>query len=157
MQLSGLITRLIDCFYFPIFRKFLPLQTFRYAVCGGGNMCLDLVLYFIVFHFLLNESNLSLGFVVISPHIAALLIVFPITFFNGFLLNKYIAFSESTLRTSAQLVRYVLSVFGAILINYACMKLFVDVLAFYPTPSKALTTGISIVYSYLMQKYFAFK
>ena len=37
------------------------------------------------------------------------------------------------------------------------MKLFVDLLRFYPTPSNALTKGISIVYSYLMQKHFSFR
>lgn len=157
MRFFQLITRIIDWFYFPVFRKYVPLQTFRYAACGGANMVLDLLLYYVVFHFLVNESNLDLGLIVISPHIAALLIVFPITFFNGFVLNKFIAFNTSYLKTSTQLVRYVLSVAGAIVLNYICMKIFVEALSFYPTPSKALTTAVSVVYSYLMQKYFTFR
>lgn len=156
MRIATLISQLIDLFYLPILQRFIPKQTFRYAACGAGNMLLDLVLYFLVFHLALHDNNLNLGLVVISPHIAAMFIVFPITFFNGFWLNKYVTFTESKLRTKTQLFRYLLSVIGSILINYVALKIFVEQWGIYPTPSKAITTLISIVYSYLMQKYFSF-
>lgn len=157
MTISKILTRVIDYFYLPFIRRLIPIQTFRYAACGGSNMVLDLLLYYIIFHYVLCEQNLDLGFVVLSAHIAALFIVFPITFFNGFWLNKYIAFRYSPLRSSTQLFRYMLSVAGAVVVNYLCMKLLVDVMQFYPTPSKAATTLISIAYSYVMQKYFTFR
>lgn len=157
MKPSQLITKIIDFFYVPPIRGVVPIQTFRYGVCGGANMVLDLLFYYIIFHFVLREQNMDLGFVVLSAHIAALFIVFPITFFNGFWLNKNIAFRYSPLRGSTQLLRYMLSVAGAIVVNYLCMKLFVDGFRFFPTPSKALTTLISIAYSYAMQKYFTFR
>ncbi|MCD8103125.1 MAG: GtrA family protein [Alistipes sp.] len=150
------LTGAIDFFYKP-FRRFLPLQTFRYGMSGGLNLVLDTVLYFIAFHYIFHKQFLDLGFVVVSPHIAALCVVFPITFFNGFLLNKYVAFRMSPVRGRVQLFRYGLSVSGALIANYALMKLFVETIHFYPTPSKAMINVIVTVYSYLMQKYFTFR
>lgn len=135
----------------------MPLKTYRYAVCGGSNLLLDILLYFLVYHFAVQKEDLDLGFLVLSPHIAALFIVFPITFFTGFLLNKFIAFAESTLQSKTQLRRYLMVTAGAIFLNYLLMKLFVDVLDFYPTPSKILTTALSVVYSYTLQSKYSFK
>lgn len=155
--ISALLTKIIDYLYITPLRKWMPLQTFRYAACGALNMALDTVFYFISYHYIFNERNFDLGFIVISPHIAALCLVFPITFFNGFLLNKYVAFKESPLRGRIQLFRYGLSVVGALAMNYALMKIFVETLNIFPTPSKILTTGITVIYSYLVQKYFTFR
>ena len=135
----------------------MPLKTYRYAVCGGSNLLLDILLYFIVYHFVLVKEDLDLGFIVLSPHIAALFIVFPITLLTGFLLNKFIAFSESTLQSKTQLRRYIMVTAGAIVLNYLLMKLFVDVMDFYPTPAKVLTTGLSVIYSYNLQSRYSFK
>ncbi|HIW19606.1 MAG TPA: GtrA family protein [Candidatus Alistipes pullicola] len=153
------LTRLIDRFYFPFLRRWVPLQTFRYAVCGGTNMAFDLFLYFILYNFVLEkEGVVHFGnLFAISSYNVAWMIVFPITFFTGFWLNRHVAFHSSPLKGHVQLFRYLLSVCGSILLNYLCMKLFVDLLRFYPTPSNALTKGISIVYSYLMQKHFSFR
>lgn len=158
MTFARRLTRLIDFFYLKPLRNLLPLQTFRYAVCGGANMGLDLLLYFVLYNFVLDKQIVRIGNIVaVSPHIAAFLIVFPVTFFTGFWLNRHIAFHGSPLRGRVQLFRYLLSVGGSILLNYLCLKLFVEVIGLYPTPSKAVTTAISVVYSYTMQKYFSFK
>ncbi|NLR93674.1 MULTISPECIES: GtrA family protein [Flammeovirga] len=148
--------QLIDLFYF-IFKPFMPLKTYRYAVCGGGNLVLDIVLYFLVFHYGVDEHNLDLEFVTVSPHIAALFIVYPITLTTGFLLQKYITFQDSDLRGRVQFFRYFQISVGAIIINYFLMKLFVDVCGFYPTPSKMLTIAVSVVYSYISQNLYSFK
>ena len=155
-KIRNLINRIIDWFY-PPFSRFIPIETFRYAASGGANMVLDIILYFLVFHFALHERNLDLGLVVISPHIAAFLIVFPITFTTGFMLAKYITFTQSPLRGKKQLFRYGLSVGGSILLNYILLKFFVEYMHIYPTPSKMLTTVIVVIYSYLAQKFFTFK
>jgi putative flippase GtrA len=99
----------------------------------------------------------DLRIVVISPYIAAFLIVFPITFFTGFLLAKYITFTNSEIRGRIQLIRYVISVSGSILLNYIFLKLFVELVGFWPTLSKIVTTGIVVIYSYFAQKFFTFK
>jgi len=135
----------------------MPLKTYRYAVCGGGNLVLDLLLYAIFYNFIFQKHNVDLGFITFSPHIASLFIVFPITFFTGFLLNKYITFEDSNIKGSTQLIRYWLVAIGAMIISYFCMKLFVEVFGIYPTPSKAITIAITVVYSYILQSTYSFK
>lgn len=156
MSVRNLLISLIDIFYF-LFKKFMPIHTYRYAVCGGGNLVLDIFLYFIFYNFVFQKENVDLGLFVFSPHIAAFAFVFPITFITGFALNKYITFSSSELRGKVQLFRYFIVTVGAILINYFFIKFFVEVLGLYPTPSKIVTTVIAVIYSFLLQKNFTFK
>ena len=157
MSLTSLITKVIDIFYIPAVRRFVPQQIFRYGACGAINMALDAVWYFLIYHFVVAKQFVDLGFVVISPHILSLIIVFPITFFTGFLLNRYVAFQATEQPGGKQLKRYAISVVGSIIINYVCMKLFVEYLNIWPTPSKLLTTIVSITYSFLAAKYFTFR
>lgn len=135
----------------------MPLKTYRYAVCGGSNFVFDTLLYYAFFHYVFKKENVDTGLFVLSSHIASLFAVYPITLLSGFLLNKYITFTSSTLKSTIQLKRYILVSFGAILIVYVFMKLFVDVLGYYPTPSKILTTVVAVIYSYVLQNKFSFK
>jgi putative flippase GtrA len=150
------ILKTIEWFY-PPFRKFIPPETFRYAATGGFNLLLDIFLYFVFYNFILDKKIVDLGFVAISPYIAAFLFVFPITFTTGFLLAKYITFTGSPLRGHVQLFRYVLSVAGSILLNYVLLKFFVEYCSIWPTVSKIITTVFVVTYSYLIQRYFTFK
>jgi len=135
----------------------MPLKTYRYAACGGGNLVFDIILYFLFYNFIFAKENLDLHFFVLSPHIASLFFVFPITFMTGFLLNRYITFQDSNLPFFTQLYRYFIVGLGAMIISYGALKFFVEVLHFFPTPSKIITTGITIVYSYILQSNFSFK
>ena len=150
------ITKLVDFFY-PPFRKYVTLQFFRYGVTGVANMVFDWILYFIAFHYILNKEMLQLGFLTISSHIAAMLIVFPISFITGFLLQKYVTFSTSTLKGRKQITRYFGVVVANLLINYLGLKLLVDVMLFFPTPSKMIITILTTIFSYFSQKKFTFK
>lgn len=135
----------------------MPLKTYRYAVCGGSNLVLDIVLYIIFYHFVFDKVNVDAGIMVFTPHIAALFAVFPITLTTGFLLNKYITFQDSNLKGKVQFVRYFAVALGAISLSYLLMKMFVDGFGFYPTPSRLLTIFISVIYSYILQSRFSFK
>jgi hypothetical protein len=59
--IRDLINHIIDFFY-PPFKRFLPIETFRYAATGGGNMVLDILLYFVFFHFVVGEKIFSATF-----------------------------------------------------------------------------------------------
>ena len=157
MRLAGIITRVIDIFYLPPLRGVISLPIFRYGVCGVLNMVLDAMWYFVIYHFIVCKQYVDFGFVVVSPHILSLIILFPITFFTGFWLNRNVAFRVERFAYRGQLVRYLLSVVGSILLNYACMKLLVEWVNVWPTPAKMMTTLICAVYSYLMGRYFTFK
>ena len=150
------ITCAIDFFYPPFQRWFSP-QLFRYAATGVGNMFLDWVLYFFVYNFVLQHHMLHLRIVTLSSHIATLLIVFPITLLTGFLLAKYVTFTQSTLRGKTQLLRYVVVVSVNLFINYFGLKLFVDVCGIYPTPAKMIVTVFCVLFSYLSQKHYSFR
>ena len=156
MSLSRILISLIDALYIKPLERVISRQTFGYFLCGAANMALDTLWYFLIYHYVVFERNVDLGVLVISPHIAALIIVFPITFFTGFLLNRYVAFRATQQRTTKQLFRYALSVVGSILLNYLLMKLFVDMCHVWPTIAKMLTTVIVAVYSFLAAKYFSF-
>ena len=157
MKLSSLITNTIDLFYIPVVRRFVPQQIFRYGACGALNMSLDTVWYFVIYNFIVAKQFVDLGFVIISPHILSLAIVFPITFFTGFWLNRNVAFRTTHIDSWRQMLRYLLTVIGAIIINYISMKLLVEHAHLWATPSKLLTTVISTVYSYLVGRYYTFK
>ncbi len=154
--IQRLINIIINWVYRP-FKRLIPPETFRYAATGGFNTGLDIVLYFVFYHYVFHKENLDLGFVVISPYIAAFIFVFPITFSTGFLLAKFITFTGSELRGRIQLFRYGLTVVGAILLNYILLKAFVEYLYIWPTVAKVITTVVVVTYSYLVQRYFTFK
>ncbi|WP_273370653.1 GtrA family protein [Alistipes megaguti] len=158
MRLSEWIIRGIDRFYIRPVAAILPRQVFHYAVCGGFTyLVFDPVCYSLLYNFLVGYRYFDLGFVVLSPHIAAMILVFPCTFFVGFWLNRYVAFRRSPVGAGTQLFRYLLSIAGSILLTYAGLKFFVEVCGIWPTPAKVLTTLLTTVYSFLAAKYFTFR
>ena len=156
-MMQQLLIRLVDWLYITPLKRLVSRDIFAYGLCGGANMALDTLWYFVIYHYIVAERFIDLGVVVVSPHIASLIVVFPITFFTGFWFNRNVAFRATEYKTRGQLIRYALSVVGSIALNYLCMKLFVEQLYIWPTPSKMLTTAVSVVYSFLAAKYFTFR
>ncbi|MCY1722655.1 GtrA family protein [Prolixibacteraceae bacterium Z1-6] len=155
-KIGAIIIEIIDWFYFP-FLRFIPKEIFRYAASGGANTFFDILLYFVFYRYVLDMQIIHLGFMAISAHIGAFLMVFPITFCTGFLLAKYVTFTSSELKGKIQLFRYLLTVAGSILLNYVFLKIFVEYCGWYATFSKIVTTIIVVMYSYMAQRYFTFK
>uniref|UniRef100_UPI0040574926 GtrA family protein n=1 Tax=Alistipes sp. TaxID=1872444 RepID=UPI0040574926 len=151
------ITKTIDLFYIKPLRSIFSQQVFRYLACGVITALLDAIWYYIIYHYIVCERFIDLGIVVMSPHIAALCVVFPITFFTGFWLNRNVAFRVEDISSLPQLAKYALTVVGSILLNYCCMKLFVECGGLWATPSKMLTTVVCAVYSFLAGRYFTFR
>ena len=135
----------------------MPLQTFRYAVCGGANLVLNWLVYALLYDVVLGFDYLNLGFVYISRHIAALAVTFPITLVTGYLLQSRISFAGSPLGDRVSCVRYLITTLGSLAINYACLKLFVEVCGIYAPAAQVITSLITIVYSYLLQKFWTFR
>ena len=61
------------------------------------------------------------------------------------------------LQQRVQLFRYALSIVGSLMLTYVGLKFFVEVCGIWPTPSKVITTLITVVYSFLAAKYFTFR
>ena len=164
-RLAQHITRIIDFFHRP-FRRWISEELFRYAACGGGNMVLDWVLYFLIYNFVIGHElvYITLPFregagvdFCLTPHIATLCIVFPITLLTGFWLQKYVTFTQSDLHSARQLARYISIVAVNLAINYFGLKLCVEIWGWYPTPSKILITLLTVIISYFGQKYYSFR
>jgi len=151
-----LITSIIDFFY-PVFRRFMPLQTFRYAACGGGNALFGLIVYAIGYQFIFAKTNFHLWFLAFKPHVAALFLSSTITFILGFLLNRYVVFTGSYLRGRIQLFRYFLSFSFNLLFNYGMLKLLVELFGWNPLLSQMITIGMVIGISYFTQRHFTFR
>ena len=163
-KFAQILTKIIDFFHRP-FDKLISEQLFRYAACGGGNLVLDWLLYFLIYNFVIGHEIIHWSFVIghwsfeqaITPHIATLCIVFPITLLTGFWLQKYVTFTQSNLHGARQLLRYILVVAINLAVNYYGLKLCVEIWGWYPTPSKMLITIVTVIISYFCQKYYTFR
>lgn len=155
-SVRNIILLIIDFFHKP-FARWIDQKTFRYLACGGSNTVLDILIYFVSYNFILHKHPVSIGSITIAPHIFAFMMSFSISFPLGFALSKYIVFTESNLKGRVQLFRYAVLVSMCILLNYVFLKFFVEWCHIYPTPSKALTTAIVAVFSYLSQRHYTFK
>lgn len=154
------LLRIIDFFY-PPFSKWIPLHTFRYMASGGTTAGSSIVIYYIIYNWILQQQDIHLDLPVlpnlITAPVAALAIESVITFFIGFMLNKYLVFTQSDLKGRIQLFRYASVVATNVLLNLALLKLLVEGFGFYATPSKILITVMLAVFSYFSQKHFSFK
>lgn len=135
----------------------MPLQTFRYAACGGGNALLGLITYFIGITYLFPHKIVDLGFYVFKQHVAALFLSSSITFLVGFILNRFVVFTSSYLRGRIQLFRYFLSFGFNLIINYWLLKLLVEKLLLDPLLSQVITIVLVIGISYFTQRHFTFR
>ncbi|MEO5684367.1 MAG: GtrA family protein [Chitinophagaceae bacterium] len=150
------VTALIDFFYQP-FKKWLPLQTFRYASCGGANMVLGFLLYTFSYKFMFREKVFSLGFYAFKPHIASLILSFLVSFPVGFFLNKYVVFVDSNIRGRIQLFRYFFVFVSNLFINYLLLKILVEYSHVNAILSQVVSTVVVVTISYLLQRHFTFK
>jgi putative flippase GtrA len=142
----------------------MPLQTFKYAACGGGNVLWGIFLYAFAIHFIFPKPVINIGKIPLYGHLALkqviaadYLFAWWISFATGFYLNRYVVFTGSDLKKHVQFFRYGLIVFVNIILNYYLLLLFNQELHWYPIPSKIVSTVVTIIFSYFSQKYFSFK
>lgn len=135
----------------------MPLQTFRYAACGGGNTVLGFLLYSFSYTFLFHKQVVNLGFYAFKPHVAALIFSFLINFPVGFLLMKFVVFIDSNIRGRVQLFRYFFVFISNLFINYVLLRFLVEYLHLNAIIAQVLSTTVVIIISYLLQRHFTFK
>ena len=166
--ISNTILKIIDFFY-PLFKKLLPLQTFRYLACGGGLTVTSLLVFFVSYNFILQpfvhteaiadkrEEWITIGALSITRYIAAYLISLVTTFPIGFFLSKYVVFQESHLKGRVQLFRYASLQLLNIGTNYYLLHFLVGWCGFWATPSQTLSAALIAIFSYFFQKYISFR
>ena len=119
-------------------------------------MCFSIFPCFLSPYILFSKQVLDLGFIAFKPHIAAFLFSFLISFPTGFLLSKYIVWTDSIIR-ACSVIPLFSNCNDESFFNYFFIKLFVEYFHIYPTVAKLMTTVIVIIFSYLSQKHFTFK
>ncbi len=156
-RVANSIGWLIERLYISPIDRLISRETLRYIACGVLNyIVFNALLYHTIYHYILNEEALEIVRVVISPHVATLIIVFPITFLVGFWLNRYVAFRATQRTKRSQMLRYVGSIVGSMLISYVLLKVLVEYYFVWPTPANVITSTITSIYSYLMARFFTF-
>ena len=135
----------------------MPLQTFRYAACGGFNVVLGFFLFTVLFNLLTPLQVIRVGSGAFEPYSVSLFISSGFVFCIGFLLNKFVVFTASNLRGRVQLFRYFLSFISNLAINYVLLKFLIVFLHLHPIPAQIVVTAILVVLSYFTQQYFTFR
>ncbi|MBL7773992.1 MAG: GtrA family protein [Chitinophagaceae bacterium] len=155
--MKKLINNVIDFFYFDFLKKFIPLTTFKYIVCGCTTLAVGFITYMISFYLILRGNNVVTPWFTFSPHVSSQFFSFCVSFPTGFFLNRLIVFTESELRGRVQLFRYSLSVLSSLAFSIFLIKLFVDIMKLNETIAKICTDITVTIYSYFVQQYFSFK
>ena len=154
--LASFVRGVLDFFY-PLFRRFMPPQTFRYLVTGSTNTLVGIVVYFISYSYWFQGTVFNLGFYAFKAHSAALLASFMVTFPLGFFFSKFVVFSNSQLRSRIQLFRYLMICVFNLFLNYLLLKVQVEVLLIDPLLAQFFTVTGVVIFSYLAQRNFSFK
>lgn len=139
------------------FFTFIPKQSYLYMACGGLNLALDMLLFFIFYHYVFFAANFKTPFFTFSPHIAAFFAAFILTTPTGFFMSRYVVWTNSSVRGRNQLISYIGVVILCTILNIGFLKLLVEYFHFYPLPSKILTSVIVVTISYILQRFYTFK
>ncbi|MBI3883055.1 MAG: GtrA family protein [Sphingobacteriales bacterium] len=144
-------------FFYPPFRKIMPVQTFRYAACGASNVVFGNLMYTFIYKYVFSEEIIHIGPYALASYSIALVISSFITFGIGFLLNKYVVFTTSNLNGKVQLFRYFVAFLLNLFLNYILLKVFVEYFKLAPVLSQRIIIVIVTGVSYLVQNHFTFK
>ena len=151
-------------FFYPLVSRFIPKQTYYYAACGSGNLVLSWILFFFFYQVVFNKEVahyylnwLGNKHIAISAYTYSSICCFCISFTIGFLLMKYVVFTESELKGRIQLFRYALSSVASGVLSWFLLKLLVEMLSIYPSIANVLASCIVVIFSYMMQRKFSFK
>lgn len=151
-----ILLKFIDFFY-PPFRRFIGIQTFRYGVCGGSNALLNLIVFHLSYRFLFPDEVAKIFGFTITRYIAAYIVALSISFPVGFCLNKFVVFQQSNLVGKTQFVRYGSLAVINIFLDYSLLHLLVGYFKFPATASQAFIIVLLSLISYFYQTYFSFK
>lgn len=149
------IAQIIDFFY-PLFKRFVTPQFFRYAVSGSLTLVISWVTFFILYQFIIQKQNIDLFVITLSGYTATIVVNFVITLLVGFMLQKYVTFTASELKGRRQLMRYIQVSLLNLLINYVGIKFLWEILHIYPSIANVLVSLFVTVVSYLLQTKYTF-
>ena len=158
--MGQLIRRFLDLFH-PLFARFFDKQTFYYAACGGANLVSSWFFFFLFYQYLFEKRifNMEINgeIYVVSAYTLSSMLCFVIAFLLGFLMNKFVVFTDSQLIGRVQLFRYAVSSWLSWLCSYLILKTLIEGLQFYPSIANVVASVITVFISYLLQRKYSFK
>ncbi len=149
------ILAFIDFFY-PPFRRFVSLHNFRYLATGGSTFVLGLVMFWVAYNYMFLTEEVKVLFFTLKRNTVSLAVEFVVVIPYSFILNKYLIFTHSEVKSRTQLFRFINLQFINMLLNYVLLKFFVEILGIYPTVSRLVVQVGIALFSYLYQHYFTF-
>lgn len=150
------ILAIIDFFYKP-FRKIIPKTDFRYLAIGGSTWLLGNLIYAIAYEYVFLDAKAEVFDMEFKRENAALILHFVIIIPYGFLMNKFIVFAHSKIKSKTQFLRYISLVIINIILNYIFLQYFIEKLYISPITSKVIISIFLAAFSYIYQQYFTFK
>ena len=132
-------------------------QQFRYIACGGFMAAFDVCMFSFVYYILLGKQAVHLGSFTIPSEVAAVWLPFPIGFAMSYLLSRYVVFHDTGLKNTTSFIRYSLLVASCIVLNTLLIKFLVEVCVLNAILSKVICIITIAGYSYIVQRFFAFK
>jgi putative flippase GtrA len=158
--MGQLIRRFLDIFH-PLFARFFDKQTYYYAACGGVNLVSSWLFFFLFYQYLFEKRifNMEINgeIYVVSAYTLSSMLCFVIAFLLGFLMNKFVVFTDSQLIGRVQLFRYAVSSWLSWLCSYLILKTLIEGLQFYPSIANVVASVITVFISYLLQRKYSFK
>lgn len=146
-------------FFYPLVKRFFDKTTYYYAVCGVGNLVLSWILFYVFFHFVFEKQSIYIDEIdfTFSAYTLTAFTCFLITFTIGFLLMKYIVFTESGLKGHVQLFRYAVSSITSGIVGWGLLKIFIELFYLFPSVANVLASCLVVIMSYLIQRKFTFR
>lgn len=154
----GIIRAFLDLFY-PLVSRIFDKTTYYYAVAGTTNLVLGWILFWTLEHVVIVKKTMPLPIIDHPIHsytfIAAACGVFSFAF--GFLMMRFVVFTESQLRGRVQLFRYGLSALISATVNWLLIKLMVDTFAWNASLCNVFASVVVVTISYFLQRKFSFR
>lgn len=154
----NIIRAFLDLFY-PLVSRIFDKTTYYYAVAGSTNLVLGWVLFWVLDHWVINRHTVELPLLDHPVHsytvIAAVCGVFSFLF--GFLMMRYVVFTESQLKGRVQFFRYGLSALISATVNWILIKLMVDTFAWNASLCNVFASVVVVTISYFLQRKFSFR
>ncbi len=146
-------------FFYPIVSRIFDKTTYYYAVAGSTNLVLGWVLFWVLDHWVIHSKTVELPLFKHPVHsytvIAAVCGV--VSFLFGFLMMRYVVFTESQIKGRIQFFRYGLSALISATVNWLLIKLMVDTFAWNASLCNVFASLVVVTISYFLQRKFSFK
>ena len=153
-----IIRAFLDLFY-PLVSRIFDKTTYYYAVAGTTNLVLGWILFWTLENVVIVKKTIPLPIIDHPIHsytfIAAAGGIFSFAF--GFLMMRFVVFTESQLRGRVQLFRYGLSAMISATVNWILIKLMVDTFAWNASLCNVFASVVVVTISYFLQRKFSFR